>query len=57
MGPTKPFYPVGTGVLSLGVKWHEHEADHSPPSSVEGKNAWSYYTSTPPLCPNDMVHG
>jgi hypothetical protein len=34
------------GVLSLGVKRPECEADHSPPSSVEVKNAWSY-TSTP----------
>jgi hypothetical protein len=33
--------------LSLGVKWLEHESDHSPPSSAEVKNAWSY-TSTPP---------
>jgi len=34
------------GALSLGVKWHGREADHSPPSSFEVKNVWSY-TSTP----------
>jgi hypothetical protein len=34
--------------LSLGVKQPGHEADHSPPSSVEVKNVWSY-TSTPPI--------
>jgi hypothetical protein len=34
------------GALSLGVKWPGPEADHSPPSSAEVKNAWSY-TSTP----------
>jgi len=33
-------------VLSLGVKWPVREADHSPPSSAEVNNAWSY-TSTP----------
>jgi hypothetical protein len=34
------------GTLSLGVKRPGPEADHSPPSSAEVKNAWSY-TSTP----------
>jgi hypothetical protein len=34
--------------LFLGVKWPGREADHSPPSSDEVKNAWSY-TSTPPI--------
>jgi hypothetical protein len=34
------------GALSLGIKWPGREADHSPPSSAEVKNAWSY-TSTP----------
>jgi hypothetical protein len=38
-------YPMGTRSFSLGVKWPEREADHSPPSSVEVMNAWSY-TST-----------
>jgi hypothetical protein len=36
------------GVLSLGVKRPGSEADHSPPSSAEVKNAWSH-TSTPPI--------
>jgi hypothetical protein len=26
------------GALSLGVKWWEHEFDHSPPSNAEVKN-------------------
>jgi hypothetical protein len=34
------------GSLSLEVKWPGHEADNSPPSSAEVKNARSY-TSTP----------
>jgi hypothetical protein len=38
--------------LSLGVKRPGREADHSPPSSAEVKNAWSYI-STPPL----RLHG
>jgi hypothetical protein len=41
-------YPMGTrGLFPLGIKRPGREADHSTPSSVEVKNAWSY-TSTPP---------
>jgi hypothetical protein len=40
------------GTLSLGVKRPGREADHSPPSSDEVKNAWSY-TSTPTI----RLHG
>jgi hypothetical protein len=36
------------GTLSLGVKRPGREADQSPPSSAEVKNAWSYI-STPPI--------
>jgi hypothetical protein len=39
-------YPMGIRVFSLVVKWPEREADHSPPSSAEVRNAWSY-NSTP----------
>jgi hypothetical protein len=38
-------YPVsilGGGGLSLWVRQLGHEADHSPPSTVKVKNAWSY---------------
>jgi len=38
--------PMGTGGSYLGVKRPGHEADHSPPSSAEVINAWSYL-STP----------
>jgi len=41
-----------SGALSLGVKRPGREADHSPSSSSEVKNAWSY-TSTPPI----RLHG
>jgi len=34
------------GSLSMGVNGQGREADHSPPSSAEVKNAWSY-TSNP----------
>jgi hypothetical protein len=36
------------GALSLGVKRSGREADHSPSSSPEVKNAWNYI-STPPV--------
>jgi hypothetical protein len=39
---------MGTSALSLGVKRSGREADHSPPSRAEVKNAWRY-TSTPPI--------
>jgi hypothetical protein len=39
-------YPMGTGALSQGVKRPGHEADHSPPTSAEGKELW-IYTLTP----------
>jgi hypothetical protein len=47
-GPTWPPIQWVPGALSLGVKRLGREADHSPPSSFEVKNAWSY-TSTPPV--------
>jgi hypothetical protein len=50
--PTQPSIQWVTGSLSLGVKVPRREADHSPPFSAEGKNAWSY-TSTPPV----RLHG
>jgi hypothetical protein len=46
LGPTQPPIQWITGALSLGVKRLGHAADHSPPSSPEVKNVWSY-TSTP----------
>jgi hypothetical protein len=45
-------YIMDMGGYFLGVKRPEREADHSPPSSAEVKNAWSY-TSTPPI----RLHG
>jgi hypothetical protein len=47
LGPTQPPIQWVPGTLSLGVKRPVREADLSPPSSVEVKNAWNY-TSTPP---------
>jgi hypothetical protein len=52
LGPTQPPIQWVLGALSLGVKWPGREADHSPPSSAEAKNAWSY-TSNPPI----RLHG
>jgi hypothetical protein len=53
-GPTQPPIQWVPGALSLGVKRPGHEADHSPPSSAEVKNAWGY-TSTPPICLHGVV--
>jgi hypothetical protein len=46
LGPIQPPSQWVPGALSLGVKQPGREADHSPPSSAEVKNWWSY-TSTP----------
>jgi hypothetical protein len=44
--PTQPSIQWILRALSLRVKGPGHEADHTPLSSIEVKNAWSY-TSTP----------
>jgi hypothetical protein len=44
--PIQPPIQCVPGTLSLGIKRPGREADHSPLSSAEVKNAWSY-TSTP----------
>jgi hypothetical protein len=46
LGPTQTPIEWVRGALSLCVKRPGRETDHSPPSSAEVKNAWSY-TSTP----------
>jgi hypothetical protein len=43
------------GALSLEVKRQGSEADHSPPSSAEVKNAW-LYTSTPTPLPLPITY-
>jgi hypothetical protein len=45
LGPTQPSIQWVPGALSPGVKRPGHEADHSPPTSVEVKKTW-IYTST-----------
>jgi hypothetical protein len=45
-------YSMGIGVSSQGVKWLEHEADHSAPSTVKVEDKRNY-TSTPLIC----LHG
>jgi hypothetical protein len=47
LGPTQPPIQWVPGTLFLGVKRPGRAADHSPPSTAEIKNAWSY-TSSPP---------
>jgi len=48
VGHTQPPIQWVPGALSPGLKYSGLEADHSPPSSADAKNAWSY-TSTPPV--------
>jgi hypothetical protein len=43
LGPTQPPIQWVRGALSLGVKWTEHAADHSPPSSAEVKESVELY--------------
>jgi hypothetical protein len=50
--PTQPPVQWVPGSLSLVVKRPGREADHSPPSNAQVKNAWSY-TSTPSV----RLHG
>jgi hypothetical protein len=46
--PTQPPMQWVPGSLSLWAKRPVREADHSPPSNAEVKNAWSY-NFTPPI--------
>jgi len=46
-GSTQPFIQWVPGNPPPGAKRPVYEADHSPQSSAEDKNVWSY-TSTPP---------
>jgi hypothetical protein len=52
LGPNQPPTQWVPEALSLGVKQSGREADHSPLSSTEVKDARSY-TSTPPI----RLHG
>jgi hypothetical protein len=42
LGPTQPALQWAPRDLSLGVKRPKREADNSPPSNADIKNAWSY---------------
>jgi len=54
LGPTQPPIQWVPGALSLRIKRQEREDDHSPQSSTEIKNAWSY-SSTPPIRLHSLV--
>jgi hypothetical protein len=47
-------YSMDTGILFRGIQRPGREADHSPPSSAEVRNEWSY-TSNPPIYLHGMV--
>jgi len=46
LGPTHRNIQCAPGFFPPRLRWPRHEADHSPPSSADIKDAWSY-TSTP----------
>jgi hypothetical protein len=52
--PIQPPIQWVPAALSVGVKRPGREADHSPPSSAEFKNAWNY-TSTPQYRLHELV--
>jgi hypothetical protein len=54
MGPTQHPPQLVLGAISPGVKWLEHEADHSPPSNTEVNNARNSI-STPHICLHGVV--
>jgi hypothetical protein len=45
---------IGTGVLSLAVKWQRHVFDHLTPSSTEVRNEWTYISVV--LYSNVVIH-
>jgi hypothetical protein len=47
LGPIQPPIQCVPPALSLGVKRPRREADRSPPSSAEVKNAWNYISTAP----------
>jgi hypothetical protein len=56
LGTTQPPIQWVPETLSLGVKWLRHEVDHSPPSSAEVKNVWSYIPyPRSPVCLHGIV--
>jgi hypothetical protein len=54
LGPTQPPVQWVAGAFTPGIKRPGSEANHSPPSSAEVKNPWSY-TSAPPPCFHGLV--
>jgi hypothetical protein len=55
LGPAQPPIQWLPGAVSLVVKRSVREADHSPPSNAEIKNAWGY-TSVPPVHINEWAN-
>jgi hypothetical protein len=47
LGPIQPPIQWVPGALSLGLKQPRREADHSPQSMPEVKNAWELYLHSP----------
>jgi hypothetical protein len=47
LGPIQPPNQWVPGAVTPGVKWPGRKADHSPPSSADVKNEWSYNSAPP----------
>jgi hypothetical protein len=47
LGSIQPPIQWVPGDISPGVKRHEREADHSPPTSAEVKKTWIHYIHSP----------
>ena len=45
--PPKFLFNLYRGAISPGAKQSGHESDHTPPSSAEIKNDWSYTSTSP----------
>jgi hypothetical protein len=50
LGPTQPHNIQWLPGFFFGGKAAGHETNHSPPSSAEIKNAWSYTYTAPYVC-------
>jgi len=51
--PDRLWTPLTIQFNGTGVRWVGRDIDHSPSSSAEVKNEWSY-TSTSPICLHGM---
>jgi hypothetical protein len=56
LGSAQPPIHWVQGTLTVGLKRSGSEADHSPPSSTEVRNVWSYTFTLPTRLSGAMLH-